>query len=201
MQENKNRQYYCDTFSEVHAPEKLSRKVMNIRKEKNNKMTFVKKLAVTAASLAALFVGSNAVSYAATGEALFSGFFRDVQRFDGAVIGTEYITVPGEITITAEQDLVTITLNNPEELPFSCMETMTLGDVILTPQEGKEILLTTESFTAAPIEDGIVQIALPTDRLKAGTGYTLSIHSLYGHKKADAPLKIIGEWEVTFPYK
>ena len=62
------------------------------------------------------------VAFAATGETLFSGYFKDVQRFDGAVVGTEYVTVPGEIDINAEQDMVTIILNNPEEIPFSVLE-------------------------------------------------------------------------------
>lgn len=194
------KQYY-ETFSEVHAPEELSRKVMNMTKQKSNKLTFAKKLAVTAASLAALFVGSNVVAFAATGETLFSGYFKDVQRFDGAVVGTEYVTVPGEIDINAEQDMVTIILNNPEEIPFSVLDTMALGDVTLTSQDGKEIHLGTDDFTVAPINDGVVHISFPTDQLRAGTGYTLNIHSLYGHKKADAPLKIIGEWKVEFIYK
>lgn len=196
-QEIHNKKYYCDTFQEVHAPEALSRKVMNMTK-KNKKLTFVKKLTVTVASLAALFVGSNAIAYAATGETLISGFFKDVKRFDGAVIGTEYVTVPGEIEITAEQNMVTITLNKPEALPFVVLESMALGEVILTPQGGTEILLTTEDFLAAPINNGTIQICLPTDQLKANTCYTMSIHSLYGRSKADAPLKIIGDWEVEF---
>ena len=200
-QENQNKQYYCDTFSEVHAPEKLSRKVMNMRKEKNSKLTFVKRLAVTAASLAALFVGSNAVAYAATGETWIRGFFQDVKRFDGAVIGTEYVCTPGEIDIVAEDTTLTITFARPNEAPFAFIDAITPGDATLTASSGEEIILTQADFVAAPIENGKITLTLPADILTEDTTYTMLIHSLYGSAKADAPLKILGEWECKFTYK
>ena len=60
---------YRETFSEIHAPKALAGKVRNMVKMENGKMgmSFVKKLAVTAAAAAVLFVGSNGVAYAATG--------------------------------------------------------------------------------------------------------------------------------------
>lgn len=62
---------YQDTFNEVHAPEALSRKVMNMSKENNKKIAVFASKWVAAAALAlVVFVGGNGVAYAATGNSL-----------------------------------------------------------------------------------------------------------------------------------
>ncbi|MBQ7777211.1 MAG: hypothetical protein IJ379_14935 [Lachnospiraceae bacterium] len=60
---------YNATFAEIHAPEALAGKVKNMAGLESKKVgvSLVKKLALTAAAFAALFVGSNGVAYAATG--------------------------------------------------------------------------------------------------------------------------------------
>ena len=67
--ENHNKNYFKETFEEMHAPEGLRRKVIKMSeyKEKKNGMSVVKKLAVAAALAAVVFAGSNGVAYAMTG--------------------------------------------------------------------------------------------------------------------------------------
>ncbi|MBQ8823108.1 MAG: hypothetical protein IJZ82_10720 [Lachnospiraceae bacterium] len=210
IHEIKNQKYYCDTFLEVHAPEELSRKVMNMKKQNNKKLSIVKKLAVTAASLAALFLGSNAITYAATGEAWVKGFFKDVQRLDGAVIGTEYVTIPGEIEIsaapsTASDDAlpIQIRLIKKDTVPFKYLENMALGDVTLNDKNGDKIDLTATELSYNLISDGTITLtlSLPAEKLQTDQAYTLSITSLYGASKGDAPLKILGNWSCEFTYQ
>ncbi len=68
QKEDKIKTYIQDSFREIHAPEDLRRKVMNMSeyKEKKN-LAWAKKLAVAAAVALAVFAGSNCVAYAMTG--------------------------------------------------------------------------------------------------------------------------------------
>lgn len=67
--EDKFKEYVRNTYDELHAPDGLRRKVMNMNEFNAKKMgmSVVKKLAVAAAIAAVLFAGSNGVAYAMTG--------------------------------------------------------------------------------------------------------------------------------------
>lgn len=67
--EDKLKEYVRNTYNELHAPDGLRRKVMNMNEFNAKKMgmSVVKKLAVAAAIAAVLFAGSNGVAYAMTG--------------------------------------------------------------------------------------------------------------------------------------
>lgn len=66
--EDKIKTYIQDSFREIHAPEDLRRKVMNMSEQKEKKsFAWAKKLAVAAAVALAVFAGSNCVAYAMTG--------------------------------------------------------------------------------------------------------------------------------------
>ena len=73
-EEMKFKNEYHNTFYEVHTPEELSRKVMNMQKKEDNKTTtfFVRKLAAVAAIALVVLIGGNGIVYAATGNSLFS---------------------------------------------------------------------------------------------------------------------------------
>jgi len=68
-EEKENRTYYQNTFNEVHASENLLRKVemMNSKNGKNAFKRTLKKSWAAAAALAFIFVSSNMITYAATG--------------------------------------------------------------------------------------------------------------------------------------
>ena len=63
---------YKETFTGIHAPEALSRKVRNMSRLENKKVrgSLMKKVAIAAAIAGVLFVGGNGVAYAATGNSL-----------------------------------------------------------------------------------------------------------------------------------
>ena len=67
--EDNLKKYVQNTYDELHAPEGLRRKVMNMTEMKVKKtgMSVGKKLAMAAAIAAVLFAGSNGVAYAMTG--------------------------------------------------------------------------------------------------------------------------------------
>lgn len=67
--EDKLKEYVQNTYDEMHAPEGLRRKVMNMNEMnvKKTGMAVGKKLAMAAAIAAVLFAGSNGVAYAMTG--------------------------------------------------------------------------------------------------------------------------------------
>lgn len=67
--EDKLKNYVQNTYGELHAPEDLRRKVMNMdeRNVKKKEMSVGRKLAMAAAIAAVLFAGSNGVAYAMTG--------------------------------------------------------------------------------------------------------------------------------------
>ncbi|MBE5882038.1 MAG: hypothetical protein E7289_07020 [Lachnospiraceae bacterium] len=63
-----NKEYVKNTYDEIHAPEALLGKVMNMNGKKN-KIRKISQYAVSvAAALALVFITSNGICYAATGE-------------------------------------------------------------------------------------------------------------------------------------
>ncbi len=68
-EEKQNREYYQETFREVHAPEGMAERLMNMEEGKNKKKagSVVKWIAVAAVAAVVLFAGSNGVAYATTG--------------------------------------------------------------------------------------------------------------------------------------
>ena len=67
QKEDKIKTYIQDSFREIHAPEDLRRKVMNMNERKEKNFAWAKKQAVAAAVALAVFAGSNCVAYAMTG--------------------------------------------------------------------------------------------------------------------------------------
>ena len=121
---------YKETFTDIHAPEALSRKVMNMSRTENKKigLSMMKKVAVVAAVAGALFVGSNGVVYAATGSTwveevmvLFDGSSWTVEMDDGERTDTITYTVIDEtetdetaIDLTEETEWITEDYNITE---------------------------------------------------------------------------------------
>lgn len=67
-EEKQNKVYFQETFREVHAPQELAERLMNMEELKNKKVGSVAKwLAVAAVAAVILFAGSNGIAYAMTG--------------------------------------------------------------------------------------------------------------------------------------
>ena len=121
QKEDKIKTYIQDSFREIHAPEDLRRKVMNMNERKEKKsFAWVKKLAVAAAVALAVFAGSNCVAYAMTGntwvESLKSKFVvngveQEVELYaeiteDGNIVhyGTFEVEEDGSVAFVIESD-------------------------------------------------------------------------------------------------
>lgn len=68
-EEKQNQQFYQETFREVHAPQGMTERLMNMEEGKNKKKagSVAKWIAVAAVAAVVLFAGSNGVAYATTG--------------------------------------------------------------------------------------------------------------------------------------
>ena len=121
QKEDKIKTYIQDSFREIHAPEDLRRKVMNMNERKEKKsFAWVRKLAVAAAVALAVFAGSNCVAYAMTGstwvESLKSKFVvngveQEVELYaeiteDGNIVhyGTFEVEEDGSVAFVIESD-------------------------------------------------------------------------------------------------
>ena len=131
-----------------------------------------------------------------------NGFFRDQTNMFGTVIGLTYENATAEIGVSAAyaENAVTVTLdflklNDP---PYSEIETIRLygKNMTLTGASGD---IDCNGFDTEPAEISMGKAALviPTGTLPAGT-YQLTVNAFTGEKKADAPLDILGNWNVQF---
>lgn len=152
---------------------------------------------ILAALAAALFV-CFALGAAAAGR---SGFFSDIVRWNGAVIGTQYENATEEIgaeVIAAENGVVTVSavLLKADAAPYSEEESLGIGSYKIIDAEGN-VIAKGDSTEFAEIANGMAEIEIPAEGLSEGE-YKLIISSFIGVKKADQPLNIYGEWECEF---
>ena len=161
----KMKKEYRDTFSEVHAPAALARKVMNMSENKNNQGTgisVIRRLATVAAIALVLLIGSNGIVYAATGSSLlktvkvyFNGTSYeanlekktgedDVTYYEGTfedADGTINMVITDDIN--ADVDSYVVSAYNPEVIEED-------GKIYLT-SEGVKIDITED------LEDGVAE--------------------------------------------
>jgi len=140
------------------------------------------------------------------------GFFSDIIRFDGAVIGTQYENATNDIKVdvlevTSENGNVIIPLElsfeNPTEAPFPYIQEVAVSEYKIVDSNNKEIIKTKVSATdgkKGTINNGkvLVNLSLNDTKLKSGEEYTIVIEKMYGLAKADAPLHITGTWKCNF---
>ncbi len=171
-----------------------------------NKKKIIKGMVAAAAVLGVCILTTN---YEAIGSAT-KGFFKDITGWNGAVIGTEYIQATEEIemeviAVTTEQGdtklSFELTFTEKEQVPWNCTEEIAFGSYKIVDAVGKNIVVvenTPMQEQTANVNDGMAQIDIVVEKLEENTEYTIVIESLYGIKKADAPLKITGNWEYNF---
>ena len=144
-----------------------------------------------------------------------NGFFRDKTNMVGTVTGVTYENATAEIGVSAvyADDNVNVTLDflklaNPPHTetengrlfvpPYTEIETIRLygKNMTLTGASG-EIDCTGFDTEPANIITDKATLVIPTGTLQAGT-YQLTLNAFTGEKKADAPLDILGNWNVEF---
>ena len=83
---------------------------------------------------------------------------------------------------------ITVELANKDEVAFSYIEELKLAEFKAFDPQGKEIEF---ESVAVPVIDGKAKIALPEGAVK------IEINEIEGLKKAEQPLPIKGNWEIT----
>ena len=140
------------------------------------------------------------------------GFFSDIIRFDGAIIGTRYENATSEIIVKAMEiktdngnDIIPleITFENPNDAPFAYIQEIAVADYMILDEETGEILKLEcypEYSGKGTIKGGKTVINLPIsdEKLTSDEEYTIVIDRMYGLAKADAPLDILGNWKCKF---
>ena len=131
-----------------------------------------------------------------------NGFFRDKTDILGTVTGVTYENATAEIGVSAvyAENAVNVTLDflKPNALPYTEIDTIRLygKDITLKGTSGD---IDCKEFDTEPAkkETNKVILVIPTGVLQPGT-YQLTINSFTSEKKADAPMKILGNWNVQF---
>lgn len=153
----------------------------------------------TVAAAVALCLGLGSVTVMA-GSGKLEGFFADVTRWDGAVVGTTYEQATEEIevsaTVSGDSIVVDAVLLKAGEAPYAFLDSVGVHAYSIVNAEGKT-LVEGMSNEKAGITDGIVSCKLPMDELESGS-YKLIITEFIGSAKVDQDLPIKGYWVCEF---
>lgn len=191
------------TKSIISAPFDLKtelNKVEGKNMSKPRNITWLRKVSTVAA-----VVTVCAITVVSAGA--IKGMFKDVKRWDGAVIGTEYVNATNDIEMNitetkAEYISLDINFENPNEAPFAFLEEVAITDYKILDNNDKEVLEVNSTFEngiKGNVENGRILLELPTnDKLNSNQNYKLVVNTIYGLAKAEQPLKITGTWECEF---
>ena len=195
-----------EKVNEIEMPDEMRSRIIRncyikmeedtMRKHKGN--SIFRKPMVAVASLALCICLTGISAMAATGK--LQGFFKDITRWDGAVVGTSYEQATEEMQVsateTAEGLEIEVIFLTPEQAPYLYFEQFGIQTCEIVASDGKVMV---EEITSelAEIQDGKVNILLTLEELPKGS-YKLHISEMVGAKKADQPLVLHGAWECEF---
>ena len=177
--------------------EELNRTMIREYEKRTSKQKRSRKW-IAAVAVPALLALTGAGVYAASE----NGFFRDKTNMFGTVTGLTYENATAEIGVSAAyaDNAVNVTLDflKPNVPPYTEIETIRLygKNMTLTDASG-EIDCTGFDTEPTNITTDKATLVIPTGSLQAGT-YQLTVNAFTGEKKADAPLDILGNWNVEF---
>ena len=208
--ENRMRGHAKTTISMIESPFNLKTEINKLEGKRMNKsknISMFKRMGMIVAVVTVCLI----TVVAANPE---KGFFKDVKRFDGAIVGEEYENAQKEITIEVnetkvEEGFVLVDLDiefvYKDIAPFAYIQELAIPEYKIIKENGEEILSTKntlENATKAVVEGGKVslKLALPEENLSQITNETcfLEIENIYGLAKAEQPLKISGGWKLKF---
>ncbi len=188
-----------------HVSDRHIQELMDFREEKekikmakNKKTIWLKWRPVTVAAAFAVFVCVSGVTVLGAGA--LQGFFTDVFRWDGVVIGTKYEQATDEITLTvaevSNQLVIELAMVHPDEFPYREFETFGIENYKIVDMDDNVI---TEGATTEMVDiaDGKVFISISLDGIASGN-YRLIINEMVGHKKVEQPLILTGTWKCDF---
>lgn len=114
----KNRDYVRGAYDEIHAPDALFGKVMNMKKKENNMRNVLKYAAAAFGVFAITFAASNGICYAATGETWVGKaiVYINGEKQEKDITWTQDgDTLVGEVEIAAEEGVVYEVVEVPDE--------------------------------------------------------------------------------------
>ncbi len=177
---------------------KMEKKTMNKKMSTSKERRFFRKPMIAVASIALCICMTGVTALAASGK--LQGFFKDITRWDGAVIGTAYEQATDEITVsvvkTTDKLELSIKMCNPDVAPYNCFDAFGLKTYKIVDANGKTIV-DEASSEIEEIINGSVNIILPLENVPTGS-YRLIISEMTGTAKADQPLTLSGNWECEF---
>ena len=161
-----------------------------------NKMFKKPMVAVASFTLCVCLMGVTAL--AATGK--LEGYFRDIKRWDGAVIGTAYEQATDEVEVNiievSDKLVVEITMVKPKEAPYSFFEMFGIKKYKIVDTNGN-VIVENENLEMSAIANNKVLVNVPLDGVANGE-YRLIVSELVGSSKAEQPLGLTGTWECSF---
>jgi len=196
------------TKSIMQPPFDLKEEIKKMEVHTMSKPKITIKKALVIAAILALCIATIAITPLANS---IRGFFRDIVRFDGAVIGTKYENATNDIKVDilelASKNNNTIplelTFEYPTKAPFPYIQEIAVSEYKILDSNNNEIIktkLSAEKGYKGTISNGKASVNLKIDgtKLKSGQEYTIIIEKMYGLAKADAPLHITGTWKCNF---
>ena len=192
---------FVNKIKEIEMPKDMQQRIIEkcyieTEKKKMNKMFKKPMVAVASFALCVCLMGVTAL--AATGK--LEGYFRDIKRWDGAVIGTAYEQATDEVEMNiievSDKLVVEITMVNFKEAPYSFFEMFGIKNYKIVDANGK-VIVENENLEMSAIANNKVLVNVPLDDVGNGE-YTLIVSELVGGSKADQPLGLDGTWECSF---
>ena len=192
---------FVNKIKEIEMPKDMQQRIIEkcyieTEKKKMNKMFKKPMVAVASFALCVCLMGVTAL--AATGK--LEGYFRDIKRWDGAVIGATYEQATDEVELNivevSDKLVVEITMVNFKEAPYSFFEMFGIKNYKIVDANGK-VTVENENLEMSAIENNKVLVNVPLDDVGNGE-YTLIVSELVGGSKADQPLGLDGTWECSF---
>ena len=159
-----------------------------------------KKQLPMAAALVLCVCVTGVTAMASTGK--LQGFFKDITRWDGAVVGTAYEQATEEIAVSIEEvsdELnILVIIEEPEKPPYLYSELFGIASYRIEDMSGN-VIISENSFGERTTFDSQMSFKIPLSGISNGK-YKLVIEQFVSEKKADQPLGIRGNWECEFEY-
>ena len=194
---------FTNKIREIEMPKDMQQRIIencHLETEKKRMNKMFKRPMVAAASFALCVCLTGVTALAATGK--LEGFFKDVKRWDGAVVGTSYEQATEEIDMKVvnitDELIVEVTMLEPNIAPYSFFEMFGINEYKIVDEAGNTVM-ENEPIEMSAMQNSNVIVKIPLNTISEGK-YTLIVSKLVGSAKADQPLVISGTWECEFSF-
>ena len=195
-----DKKIFVNKIKEIEMPKDMQQRIIEncyIETEKKSMKT-IKRPMVAVASFAICVCLTGVSALAAIGK--LDGFFRDIKRWDGAVVGTSYEQATDEVELNivevSDKLVVEITMVNSNTAPYSFFEILGIKDYRIV-DANDNVIVENKNLEMSVISGDKIYINVPLENVDDGE-YTLMVNELVGSAKADQPLVLTGTWECDF---